>query len=135
MTTKERLQQIVDHLEIDLHARLEAQGLSSVEAWGFYRVDDRRGEFDCVGTVSLWGSSLDEDERSGEVVIEVRLPKGSEADMDCYQDCIIESLDAGGTFNDAFMETSVSAEEKWPSGQQTHAAVMVALQVRINRLF
>lgn len=135
MTTRQRLQQVVNHLEADLNPRLEAAVLHPVEAWGFYRVDDNRGEFDCVGTVSLWGSVIDEDERSGDVVIEVRLPRGSDQEMDLYQDCIIASLDAGGTFSDAFMETSVSAEEKWPSGPQTHAAVMVQLQVRINRLY
>lgn len=135
MTTRERMQQVIDHLEADLNPRLEVAELKPVQAWGFYRVDDNRGDFDCVGTVSLWGSAIDEDERTGEVVVEVRLPRGSDQDMDRYQDCIIESLDAGGTFNDAFMETSVSAEEKWPSGQQTHAAVMVQLQVRMNRLY
>jgi hypothetical protein len=55
--------------------------------------------------------------------------------MDQYQDQLIESLDAGGTFREAFTETSVSGEEKWPSGPQVHAAVMVQLQVRMNRLY
>jgi hypothetical protein len=55
--------------------------------------------------------------------------------MDEYQDLLIDSLDAGGTFSSAFTETSVAAEEKWPSGPQVHAAVMVQLQVRMNRLY
>ncbi len=135
MTTRERLQNIIDHLETDLNPRLAAAGVSPVQAWGCYRVDDNRGEYDCVGTVSLWGSSIDEDQRYGDITVEIRLPVGADQDMDRYQDCIIESLDAGGTFDDSFTETSVSAEEKWPSGPQTHAAVMVQLQVRINRLF
>ncbi len=135
MKTNERLQKIIEHLQQDLNLRLIAAGLSVVQAWGCYRVDDNRGEYPCVGTVSMWSSSLDEDERNGQVIIEIRLPSGSESDLDSYQDCLIESLDAGGTFTGAFIETAVSAEEKWPSGPQIHAAVMVLLQVRMNRLY
>jgi hypothetical protein len=135
MKTSERLQQIIDHLRSDLNVRLSEAGLAPVENWGLYRVDDNRGEFSCVGTVSLWGSAIDEDQRIGEVTVEIRLPSGSDAQMDQYQDLLIESLDAGGTFGEAFTETSVTGEEKWPSGPQVHAAVMVQLQVRMNRLY
>jgi hypothetical protein len=135
MRTTQRLESIAEHLKNDLNARLVEAGLPPVQAWGIYRVDDNRGEYTCVGTVSMWGSSIDEDQRIGEVTIEVRLPSGSDALMDEYQDCLIASLDAGGTFDSAFIETSVSGEEKWPSGAQVHAAVMVQLQVRMNRLF
>jgi hypothetical protein len=135
MKTSERLQQIIDHLRSDLNVRLSEAGLAPVENLGLYRVDDNRGEFFCVGTVSLWGSLIDEDQRLGEVTVEIRLPSGSDAQMDQYQDLLIESLDAGGTFGEAFTETSVTGEEKWPSGPQVHAAVMVQLQVRMNRLY
>ena len=135
MRTKEKLQQVIDHLKVDLNERLAEAGLSQVQNWGLYRVDDNRGEYACVGTVSLWGSAIDEDQRLGEVTVEIRLPSGSDAQMDQYQDLLIESLDAGGTFTDAFTETSVTGEEKWPSGPQVHAAVMVQLQVRMNRLY
>ena len=135
MKTSERLQQIVDHLRSDLNVRLSEAGLTPVGNWGLYRVDDNRGEYACVGIVSLWGSAIDEDQRLGEVTVEIRLPSGSDARMDQYQDLLIESLDAGGTFGEAFMETSVTGEEKWPSGPQVHAAVMVQLQVRMNRLY
>jgi hypothetical protein len=135
MKTIERLQQIVDHLNSDLNVRLTEAGLAPVGNWGLYRVDDNRGEYACVGTVSLWGSAIDEDQRIGEVTIEIRLPSGSDAQMDQYQDQLIKSLDAGGTFREAFTETSVTGEEKWPSGPQVHAAVMVQLQVRMNRLY
>ncbi len=135
MSTKERLQQVIDHLMVDLNERLTEADLAAVQNWGLYRVDDNRGEYDCVGTVSMWGSAIDEDQRIGEVTVEIRLPSGSDAQMDQYQDLLIESLDAGGTFTDAFTETSVTGEEKWPSGPQVHAAVMVQLQVRMNRLY
>lgn len=135
MRTIERLQKILDHLSSDLNMRLIAVGLSPVQNWGLYRVDDNRGEYSCVGTISLWGSSIDEDSRMGDVTLEVRLPAGSDSLMDQYQDLLIESLDAGGTFSGAFTETSLTGEEKWPSGPQVHAAVMVQLQVRMNRLY
>ena len=135
MTTAERLQQVVDHLETDLNQRLAEAGLKPVEAWGCYRVDDDRGRYECIGTGSLWNSVITEDVREGDVIVEIRLPVGSEADLDAYQDCLIESLEVGGTFGEAFIETSVTAEEKWPSGPQVHAAVMVQLAVRINRLW
>ncbi len=135
MRTKEKLQQVIDHLKVDLNERLAEAGLAPVQNWGLYRVDDNRGEYDCVGTVSMWGSAIDEDQRLGEVTVEIRLPSGSDARMDQYQDLVIESLDAGGTFGEAFTETSITGEEKWPSGPQVHAAVMVQLQVRMNRLY
>ncbi|MCF7945187.1 MAG: hypothetical protein K9L75_06610 [Spirochaetia bacterium] len=135
MRTKERVQAVIDHLEQDLTSRLLASSLQPVAAWGHYHVDDERGAHACVGTVSLYESVLREDERVGSLVIEVKLPPGSDGDMDEYQDCLIESLDAGNTFSDAFMETSVQAEEKWPSNRTAHAVVMVELEVRLNRLF
>lgn len=135
MKTRERLERIVDHLSSDLNVRLIEAGLTPVGNWGLYRVDDNRGEHACVGTVSLWVSAIDEDQRLGEVTVEIRLPPGSDAQMDQYQDLLIESLDAGVTFGEAFTETSVTGEEKWPSGPQVHAAVMVQLQIRMNRLY
>lgn len=135
MTTAERLKQVVDHLETDLNQRLVEANLKPVEAWGCYRVDDDRGRYECIGTVSLWNSVITEDVREGDVIVEIRLPPGSEQDLDAYADCLIESLESGGTFDEAFIETSVTAEEKWPSGPQVHAAVMVQLAVRINRLW
>jgi len=135
MKTRERLHSVVEHLKVDLNQRLVDSHLLPVEAWGCYRVDDDRGRYECIGTVSLWNSVISEDVREGDVIVEIRLPVGSEADLDAYQDCLIESLEVGGTFADAFIETSVTAEEKWPSGPQVHAAVMVQLAVRINRLW
>ena len=135
MKTTERLHSVVEHLKVDLNQRLVDSHLLPVEVWGCYRVDDNRGQFECIGTVSLWNSAIDEDVRIGDVIVEIRLPKGSEQELDAYQDCLIESLESGGTFGDAFIETSVVAEEKWPSGPQVHAAVMVQLAVRINRLW
>ena len=134
MTTKEKLEKIIAHLEDDLNLRLLAFGLQPVTAWGCYRVDDQRGEKQCVGTVSLWGSNIDEDERSGSVVIEIRLPPGEDACMDDYQDCLIASLDAGSHFGGAFLETWVTGEEKWPSVNQVHGAVMAELAVRMDRM-
>ena len=134
MTMKEKLEKIISHLEADLNVRLLAFGLQPVTAWGCYRVDDSRGEKQCVGTVSLWGSNIDEDQRSGSVTIEIRLPSGQDNKMDDYQDCLIASLDAGGHFGGAFLETWVSSEEKWPSGPQVHGAVMAELTVRMDRM-
>ena len=135
MTTRARLQAVIEHLEADLNPRLVQAGLVTVKAWGCYRVDDNRGDHDCIGTVSLLESTMDEDTREGSVFVEVRLPVGVDDQLDNYVDCIIESLDEGNTFGDAFLETSVEAEEKWPTQERVHPVVVVQLGVRINRRY
>ncbi len=135
MRTRARMQKIIDHLDEDLNSRLDHAGLVTVKAWGCYRVDDNRGEHDCIGTVSLLESNIDEDTREGSVFVELRLPVGVDDQLDEYVDCIIESLDEGDTFDDAFLETSVTAEEKWPTQERVHPVVVVQLGVRINRLY